>query len=518
MKKIFLSVIVLAAAIPAVAQETYENAKIAVEDLNGTARYVGMGGAMDALGADISTISSNPAGIGLFRKSNVNLSFGFNTQEGAKDFAGSNKTRMSFDQLGFVYACRSGENSFVNFGFNYHKSRNFGFILSAEDRLMNASQNKLTYAKAKNGLLYYGQDKDGVPNINDPFASCNQLDDMYTRNLNFSTYDNVWYYDEATAYTMSRNHKGYIGEYDFNLSGNVNDRFYWGLTVGIHDVHYKHYGEYDESLDGFNIRVSDDRRIKGHGFDIKAGIIIRPVEESPFRFGLSVASPTMYDLTTENSTAMIITGDLASSNTNQESLDFKLNTPWKFGLSLGHTIGQNIALGAGFEYADYGSLDTRYKTGSYYDWWTNSYHENSSSDNVMNNHTEQTLKGVYTIKLGGEFKPVPEMAVRLGYNYVSPMYEEYGFKDGTLQSDGSYFSSATDFTNWKGINRITCGIGYQVGNLNFALAYQYSVQKGDFYPFMNYLDDDYEADSNVCNSVKVDNKRHQLLFTLGYTF
>jgi hypothetical protein len=69
MKKIFLSVIVLAAAIPAVAQETYENAKIAVEDLNGTARYVGMGGAMDALGADISTISSNPAGIGLFRKS-----------------------------------------------------------------------------------------------------------------------------------------------------------------------------------------------------------------------------------------------------------------------------------------------------------------------------------------------------------------------------------------------------------------------------------------------------------------
>jgi opacity protein-like surface antigen len=92
-------------------------------------------------------------------------------------------------------------------------------------------------------------------------------------------------------------------------------------------------------------------------------------------------------------------------------------------LSLGHTIGQNIALGAGFEYADYGSLDTSYKTGSYYDWWTNSYHENSSSDNVMNNHTEQTLKGVYTIKLGGEFKPVPEMAVRLGYNYVSPMYE-----------------------------------------------------------------------------------------------
>ena len=48
------------------AQETYENAKLAGEDLNGTARYVGMGGAMEALGADISTIGTNPAGLGLF--------------------------------------------------------------------------------------------------------------------------------------------------------------------------------------------------------------------------------------------------------------------------------------------------------------------------------------------------------------------------------------------------------------------------------------------------------------------
>ena len=86
MKKIFVSIFVLATAMPVVAQETYENAKIATEDLNGTARYVGMGGAMDALGADISTIGSNPAGIGLFRKSNISASFGFNTQEGVVIF------------------------------------------------------------------------------------------------------------------------------------------------------------------------------------------------------------------------------------------------------------------------------------------------------------------------------------------------------------------------------------------------------------------------------------------------
>ena len=516
MKKIFVSIFVLAAAMPVVAQETYENAKIATEDLNGTARYVGMGGAMDALGADISTIGSNPAGIGLFRKSSVSASFGFNTQEDAKDFAGSNKTRMSFDQIGFVLSMRTGESSYTNFAFNYHKSRNFGFILSAEDRLMAASQNKLTYAKAKNGLLYDGTDSKGWPNIDKPFLSCNQLDDMYTRKLNIS--DNIWYYDEASAYTLNRNHKGYIGEYDFNLSGNVNDRFYWGLTVGIHGVHYKHYGEYKESLDGFNILINDDRKITGTGFDIKGGIIIRPIEESPFRFGLSVATPTFYNLTTENSTSMLISGNSPTVVSNNESLDYKLWTPWKFGLSLGHTVGQMLALGAGFEYADYGSLDTRYGTGRYYDYWTDTYREDSRSDSEMNRHTEQTLKGVCTLKLGAELKPIPEMAVRLGYNYVSPMYNEDGFKDGTLQSEGSYYSSATDFTNWKATNRITCGLGYQFGDLNLAMAYQFTTQKGEFMPFMNYLDNDFAADDNVCNEVEVKNIRHQVLFTIGYTF
>ena len=38
---------------------------------------------------------------------------------------------------------------------------------------------------------------------------------------------------------------------------------------------------------------------------------------------------------------------------------YKLYTPWKFGASLGHTIGQNLAIGASYEYADYSSTDNR---------------------------------------------------------------------------------------------------------------------------------------------------------------
>ena len=521
MKKICLAALALAVVMPALAQETYENAKIATEDLNGTARYVGMGGAMEALGADISTIGTNPAGIAMFRKSNFSFSFGTNTQQDAPDFTGANKTRMSFDQLGFVYSTRTGVSSFINYAFNYHKSRNFDYILSAADRLQGASQNKLTYAKAKNGLLfetYKDSHGDVYPNPDKSYPSCSQLDYMYADYNNYVAAENTWYYDEASDYLLNRNHKGYVGEYDFNISGNLDNRLYLGLTIGISDVNYKHYGEYSELLtDGSAMHVGDDREIEGTGVNLKLGAIFRPVETSPFRIGVSVATPTWYDLTTSNTTTVTRTGANAFSTSNSESYDFKLYTPWKFGLSLGHTIGQSLALGASYEYADYGNLDTRYITGSYRDWYGD-YYDESESDEEMNRHTEQTLKGVSTLKLGMEFKPVPELAVRLGYNYVMPMYNDYGFKDGSLQSEGSYYSSATDYTNWKATNRITCGLGYNVGNLNLAVAYQYSATKGEFSPFMNYTDNETAADDNYADIVKVDNKRHQLLFTVGYTF
>ena len=133
------------------AQETYENAKLAGEDLNGTARYVGMGGAMEALGADISTIGTNPAGIGLFRHSNVSISGGLLMQSDGKDFSNGKKTNLSFDQIGGVYSIRTGQKSFINFGFNYHKGKNFDYILNAANSLDGSSQNKQSYIKGMLG-------------------------------------------------------------------------------------------------------------------------------------------------------------------------------------------------------------------------------------------------------------------------------------------------------------------------------------------------------------------------------
>lgn len=548
MKKI-LSIMTAAMLGTAVsAQETYDNAQLATKDLNGTARYVGMGGAMEALGADLSTIGTNPAGIGMFRRGMVAGSFGFNTLSDAKSFGNANKTNMSFDQAGFVYSMRSGRHSMLNFGFNYTKSKNFDQILTAAGRLNNASQNKLSAMKNANGVYTLQDKNNGLVSNSGAYSQAdylysnvlfnhykepaeNESADPTNAQLNKNgviVYDNTGLpvYYNATCYDFGRSTTGYIGQYDFNVSGNSNDRFYWGFTVGIYDVHYNSSSLYSESLvDGGkaigDVAMNDERKITGTGFDVKAGLIFRPAEESPFRIGLYVHTPTWYDLTTRNYTVLNNNTNEAYGSTERgkssESYDFKFYTPWRFGVSLGHTVGNYLALGATYEYADYTTNDIRVNDGGEVDYWGN-YYETSSRDEAMKQNIKNSLKGVHTVKLGMEFKPEKNFAVRLGYNYQSAMYNKNGFKDGSLESYGTYYASTTDYTNWKDTHRFTAGVGYNYGKFSFDLAYQYSQTNGDFYPFMSYVDNSEPKFDNVCDAVKVSNKRNQLLFTVGYKF
>ena len=548
MKKIIALAALSAFMLNVSAQDTYENARLLGSDLNGTARYVGMGGALEALGADISTISSNPAGIGLFRRSNVSLSFGFVSQQDAKEFDGLGKTNMSFDQAGFVYSNRTGEDSYLNFAFNYHKSRNFDQILSAyNSEMRRASMSKLAFAKGTkdsdtNGGYYWDMNKQ-----NDIMGWRNQTSDE--RAWQYSQWDYLYWntmnYDQATkdglfveadplggnAYEFDRAHRGWISDFDFNLSGNINNRVFLGLTVGVHSVNYKGTSLYSEHIiarDGHDrgwLTLDDERKITGTGADIKFGAIFRPTEESPFRIGLSFATPTWYDLKSENWTVLRNYTDSDwgyDSGSSHEAYDFKFYTPWKFGLSLGHTIGSEIALGASYEFTDYTASDTRVNDG--WDYYGN---RDSYSDKAQKSNAERSLKGAHLVKLGAEFKPDPALSVRLGYNYLSATYDENGYRDTQLNSMGNMYASTADYVNWKDTHRITCGLGYKYENFGIDLAYQYGTTNGTFYPFqsnVDFIDPVPDAngnpihETNVASGTSVSNKRHQVLLTMSYTF
>ena len=150
-KYLFAWAIVMAICSVLSAQTTFDAAKLYDEELNGTARYVGMGGAMSALGSDVSVISHNPAGIGTYRSSDLNTSISFfgssvNIDPLATKFSPgliknktyyshNNKSDMipSFDNLSIVFSGYDQGDSYMNFGFSYRKLNNISRSLDYYD-------------------------------------------------------------------------------------------------------------------------------------------------------------------------------------------------------------------------------------------------------------------------------------------------------------------------------------------------------------------------------------------------
>ncbi len=511
-KKILFAALLVASVMPAAAQETYEIANLSGSDLTGTARYVGMGGAMEALGADLSTMSTNPAGIGLFRSSQFRGTFSLVSQPEVESFANTDKTHVSFDQAGFVWSSNtSGKTqSFLNIGVNYSKHRNFNQILRVVDRLDGASQSKLTYNKFRQGCIESSSD-----------LTYSQEDALYHESLYDTNLilDNGEFNTDAYAfdgedYAFNRGAKGYMAEFNFNVSGNINNRVYLGGSIGVYSIDYNCRTLYDENIRsnelGLNTTtLEDNRQIDGTGVDLKLGVIFRPVEYSPFRVGLYVHTPTFFNIKTRNNTTLALNDQIYDYGRRDGSNEYEFRTPWKFGVSLGHTIGTQVALGATYEYADYSATDARIKTGG-----SGHYGDYSDPDTDMNSHIQQTLKGVSTLKLGAEFRPDPSIAVRLGYNYVSPMYKKDAYRGVDVWSFGNYDSSVTDYVNWDDTHRITAGVGFTLEKFTIDLAYQFSTQKGQFLPFAG----NEENLPNLPFDVEVKNDRHQAMLTLGYNF
>jgi hypothetical protein len=176
-----------------------------------------------------------------------------------------------------------------------------------------------------------------------------------------------------------------------------------------------------------------------------------------------------------------------------EEFDYSYRTPWKFGISMGHTIGNYFAVGAEYEYQDLSTA--KY---SDIDGYASEYFR------YANNVTKETLRGQHTLKVGAEFKPVDTFAIRFGYNFVSSPFKKNAYR--TLLYDDPY--TETDFTNWGDINRLTFGIGYRYKTGYIDLTYQYQMQKGDFYAF---------DDVNL-KPTEISNNRSQLMATFGFRF
>lgn len=556
----------LAVALPVSAQTVYDAAKIANKELNGTARFVGMGGAMGALGGDISTIGTNPAGIGIYRSNDAMVSFGLSAYGTESDYMtnkiNSDKTRASFDNAGFVLSSKIGNATtlrYVNFGFNYHKAKSFYKNMSMNGNLGNHTQTDYMAAQAggidgwgnhpydDNNIgwlsvlgydsylitdVIYHNGQGNVPAGYEPYM----VDGVQVKNLNGElayrtpgAYGGMYWGGNGTFRSEER---GGVDQYDFNVSFNINDRVYLGMTIGAYVVDYRKYSFYDENyLDdsgnaigqGYNLQSWN--KIHGSGFDVKFGAIVRPFEYAPLKIGLAIHTPTYYslDYSTNARVESDVLNDLDITNeagvesgmVGQYDIDtydilngdmvrrFRLQTPWTYNISVGYTVGKSLALGAEYEYQNYSSIKFTDQEG-YSDTFG---YENS---------TTPMLKGVSTVRLGAEYKVIPQFALRAGYNYSTAIFEKDAYKDlpyNSIQTD-------TDFANTKALSNYTLGIGYR-GKMFYAdLAYKYSSYKEDFYPFIDAVMNGggILEKTGAPEVTKVKNTRSQVLLTLGMRF
>lgn len=521
------------------AQNLYDAARLMGNDLNGTARFVGMGGAMGALGGDISTMGTNPAGIGIYRSSDVMTSFGFSNIGMKSNMSGTkneqDKLFGSFDNIGFVISSRIGNETslrFVNFGFNYRKVKSFdkNMVMNGmiEDQGGPMSQSDL-FATLSQGLTeeYLGSNAaftDGGVNAA-PWLGAMAFqtrvigaidDNKYESNVGYmvDSEGNKVYLPVMGEYTSKE--RGGLHSYDFNVALNFYDRIYLGATIGAYSVDYSRKSFYKESYPGDASTYSLENWFdtSGTGVDFKLGLIVRPFESSSFRIGAAIHTPTWFNL--EDRASAIMTSDVDMNSDGAIDKDelyeydtmnfpgesktkYQLITPWKYNLSLGYTIGRSVALGAEYEYSDYSSAKLKYDDGV-----------------KMEDETSQIktgLKGVHTLRVGAEFKLAPEFSFRVGYNYMTAAMYDDTFKRIALNS----ISTSTEFSNLKATNNYTVGLGYK-GSVFYAdLAYQFHTYKEDFYPFYNEEGDHFET-ILVPNATKVTNKRSQVLLTVGLRF
>lgn len=549
MKKIITVIYTLSFVIGAVsAQSVYDGVKIADKDLNGTARFVGMGGAMGALGGDITTMGTNPAGIGIYRSNDVMTSFSYSAYGMESKYEGQkstiDKNRWSFDNIGVVFATKIGNQTplrYVNFGFNYKRSKSFYKNMSMSG-MMGVVENPSNpgspyYVSQTNSMALQATDAERYV-----WDNSRQHLDFDNENRIFSDPDAGWlgalgyqgglterdridnepdlyvpFLPVEPSSVFNSREKGGIDQYDFNVSFNINDRVYLGLTIGAYDVDYDKYSGYDESYKrGEGYSLESYNNISGSGFDVKMGLILRPFEYSPFRIGFAVHTPTFYKLT--YSTSAIVTNDYRDANTDElkriivdtydyvgdMKRDYRLVTPWKYNVSLGYTVGTSLALGAEYEYEDYSTMKFKYSS-----------NDGGGDMEFENAEVKNCLKGEHTFRIGAEYKVIPEFAFRLGYNYSSAVFRDEAVKyipSNSLITD-------TDFSNKRSQSNYTLGIGYR-GKMFYAdLAYQLSTYKENFYPFYN----EFELTQGEWTMVtppatKVTNTRSQVLLTVGMRF
>lgn len=520
------------------AQSAIDAYRFSQPDLRGTARFMGMGGAFGALGGDLSTLSQNPAGIGVYRSNEIGFTLDLDTQNSKASAPGSetstSQTKFTLDNIGGVATLRLGSSKVpnLNFGFTYNKGVSFNRRYSGNIPRINTSMSNYIASIANNQDLSIAD----VTSINGKYDPYNPTDggiqapwlailgyDSYLINPNGDPDNPTWTGQFGQGTTGRANfdveERGSVDEYNIAIGGNISNVVFWGMNFDIVNLNYNLDAIYGESLDNayvYNPSVRDIQQTpsnwrmrnlynaSGQGFNYQLGVIVKPVQE--LRFGLAFHTPTFYNIneTYSAGTSLNAFGDNVQASTNNGvpgSQSYNFNSPWKVIASVAGVIGSKFIISADYEWNGYGTMKYQEPSnyyGGYTDWgWDYGWDFNSNpgikaaapltpkaSYNDPYYYENKDIKEVYrstnTIRIGAEYRITPNFSVRAGYSYVSsPVKAEAKNNEMTIHTAGTIPNYRFD----NSTNYITAGLGYRTGGFYVDLAYVYKKMDSEYHAF-----------------------------------
>ena len=536
MKRLLLYSTLLGLPGIAFAQSAFEGATIAQNDLKGTARFMSMGGSFGALGADLSTLSQNPGGIGVYRNSELGFTLDLDMQNANAKSMGSNmsqdQTKFLLNNIGGVATFRLNSSAVpnINIGFTYNKAASFnrafrGSIPTLHNSMSNYIAGVTNNDGASVDMLQSNNIYGSAYTGNAQWISILGYDSFLITpigNENSPTWVGQW--DDGTSGSgqFASVEKGSIDEYNIAFGGNINNIVYWGMDFGIIDFNYTAETRWAESLDNAWVANPNNEIVKtkanwnlynyynlqGSGFNYKLGFIVKPIQE--LRLGFAFHTPTWYSFDQYYYAAVNydynngINSGYAETNDGYDGYSsFNFRTPWHLIFSAAGVIGNNLIVSANYEWEPTHAIHFS-DTYSYGNELQDSYY-------LTNEDAKNYFKSTNIISLGAEYRITPQFSVRAGYRYVtSPTKSEIADNQLDVYTAGTrpqYVLS--DATNY-----VTCGLGYKYKHFYADLAYVYKHRKGSFHA--------YSPDPSTPNipspQADIAFNNNQLVLSMGFKF
>jgi long-subunit fatty acid transport protein len=420
-KSALLFFLVLLTAV-GVSQNETDALRLGRLDYSGTARFNALGGAMGALGGDPSVVSTNPAGLGVFRRSELSITPSYYFNNSSTTFNGNtndaNYNNLGLNNLAMVFSKEQDNVSGLlqtSWGIAYNRQANF---FSETNH-----QTDNPYSSLLDIFRYDLENPKPVvmPNEIGEFGIFDyDVKPAYdARLLNYdSAFNGYVHANEGYEGKQRKTYQesGSLSEINIGYGGNYNNRIYFGASLAITLYQFTQrttYSEYDlpdstqfTTLKQYNFEEELD--ISGSGFKGKFGLIYRVNDY--LRLGLAYHTPSQITIDDQYSTT--VESSFQSNDYQARSpisnFGYTIRQPGRLQASAGIILGKAGLIGIEYEYADFRKLELREA-------------ESGFSFDPVNNTIQDIYRQTHHLRIGGEAR-FSQYFVRGGFRYDQDPY------------------------------------------------------------------------------------------------